>query len=441
MGSYSELRLGTFILGSVKDDIDPRIMTLFRNSDKRINQLTPARLTEHGFDIDELEENEIPTVVQYVCSASVARDRLELMGFTREVAEAGFNQGLKEEVARYEEWVQSSRVDVFKETLQVLRELSLDNWLANLGEIRQQGLKPTHFNDPACKGNPPLLNYMLVGHDWYGFPGIEYRHFIRLLLDVCSDADELVYDLTDLVLGGWVEESGDLVKYADELISDDFVISRRIIVLTEGITDKCILERSLRLLYPHLSDYFRFMDFTEAKAEGGAGALANTVKAFAGAGIINRVVALFDNDTAAEAAIQSLLTIKLPDNIVVMKYPDIELANSYPAMGPTGVISMNVNGLAGSIELYLGEDVLRNVDSNLTPVQWKGYDPKLRQYQGEILNKIELQNKFEQKLKACETDPTKVNEYDWEGLRAIWDVIRSAFHHKDAADILDQMRD
>jgi len=440
MGSYSELRLGSFFLGSVKDDVDPRIMMLFRESDKRIFKVTPAQLRlEHGYDVDELEEDEPVTLVQYTCSASTARDRLELMGFTREVAEAGFKHGLKAEIARYERWTEVHPEQVFKETLQILLEFNLENWLANLEEIWRQGLKQTHVSDPACTGYPPLLRYMLCDNvnQWYGFPGYEYRHFIRLLLDVCTDTDELVYDLTDLVLGGWIEEADDLVRYTDALISDDFTVSRRIIILTEGITDKWILERSLRLLYPHLSDYFHFMDFGEAKVEGGAGSLANMVKAFAGAGIINRVIALFDNDTAAEAAIRSLSTIKLPDNIVVMKYPDIGLANSYPTIGPTGLVSMNVNRLAGSIELYLGEDVLRHIDGNLTPVQWRGYDSRLRQYQGEILNKTELQNKFEQKLKVCEADRAQINEFDWTGLRAIVDVMRSAFHHKDAAEILE----
>jgi hypothetical protein len=443
MGSYSELRLGSFALGSVKDDIDPGIMILFREADKRITEVTPAQLElEHGFDIAELKENESITLVQYACSASNARDRLELMGFTREVAEAGFKQGLKEEIAHYEELVQRPQGNIFQATLQTLRKLNLKNWLANLEEIIRRDLKPINYNDQACKEYPPLLQYMLcMGHGWYGFPGCEYRHFIRLVLDACTDEDELVYDLTDLVLGGWIEECDDLVQYADDLIYADFVASRRIIVLTEGITDKWILERSLRLLYPHLSDYFHFMDFGEVKVEGGAGALTNVVKAFVGAGIINRVVALFDNDTASEAAIQSLSTIRLSDNIVVTKYPDIQLANNYPTMGPTGVAPMNVNRLAGSIELYLGDDVLRQVDGNLTPVQWKGYNPRLRQYQGEILNKIELQNKFEQKLKACEADPAQVIKYDWTGLRAILDVMRSAFHPKDAAEILkDKIR-
>lgn len=445
MGSYSELRLGSFYLGSVKNEIDPLIMTIFRESDKRIAETTPAQLGLERFDVDELEENESITLVQYACPAPIARDRLELMGFTHEVAEVGFYQGLKAEIALYEEWVQDPQHgDIFKGKLQVLRELNLHNWLSNLEEIRQRDLKPTYLSNRACEEYHPLLRYMLCerGHEWYGFPGDDCRHFIRLLLDICAETDELVYDLTDLVLGGWIEEAGDLVKYAEELISADFAVSRRIIVLTEGITDKWVLERSLRLLYPHLSDYFRFMDFEGVKVGGGAGELANMIKAFAGAGIINRIVALFDNDTAAEAAIQSLSTITLPDNIVVLKYPDIELANSYPTLGPTGVVSMNVNGLAGSIELYLGDDVLRYADGNLTPIQWRGYDTGLRQYQGEILNKIELQNKFKQKLEACEADPAQVVEYDWTGVRAILDVVRSAFHKKDAEDIIkDLIRD
>ncbi len=446
MGSYAELRLGSFYLGSTKDDVDPQIMTIFRESDKRIVKTTPAQLElVRSFATDELEENESVTLVQYVCAAPLVRDRLELMGFTREVAEAGFYRGLKEDIAHYEEWVEGSHGDEFKnflkETLQTLRELSLDNWLSNLEEIRRRGLKPTYSSNRVCEEYSPLLRHMLCekGHDGYGFPGYEFRHFIRLLLDVCAEADELVYDLTDLALGGWIEEADDLVKVADELISADFAVSRRIIILTEGITDKWILGRSLRLLYPHLSDYFRFMDFEGAKVGGGAGELANIVKAFAGAGIINRIVALFDNDTAAEAAIQSLSTITLPDNIVVRKYPDIELANSYPTLGPTGVVSMNVNGLAGSIELYLGDDVLRYADGNLTPVQWRGYDSRLQRYQGEILNKIELQNKFEHKLRACEEDPTQVVAYDWTGVRAILDVMRSAFHNKDSKDILEDL--
>src|SRR6185312_3545790 len=97
---------------------------------------------------------------------------------------------------------------------------------------------------------------------------------------------------------------------------------------------------------PHLADYFTFMDFEGARVAGGSGALAHTVKAFVGAGILNRVVAIFDNDTGAAEAHATLASIRLPDNLVVTQYPELALLQSYPTLGPTGIVRANVNGLA-----------------------------------------------------------------------------------------------
>ena len=47
----------------------------------------------------------------------------------------------------------------------------------------------------------------------------------------------------------------------------------------------------------------------------------------------------------------------------------------------SGLEPLDVNGLAASIELYFGEDVLCAEQNKLTPVQWKGYNSTLRQYQ------------------------------------------------------------
>ncbi len=136
---------------------------------------------------------------------------------------------------------------------------------------------------------------------------------------------------------------------------------------------KVVLEGSFRLLYPHLVEFYSFIDFDGARASGGAGAQVNTLKAFIGAGIVNRIIAIFDNDTAAKVATRSLREIRLPDTVRVLLYPDLELARNYPTLGPQGISSMDVNGLAAGIELYLGDDVLRQSDGALTPVQWRGY--------------------------------------------------------------------
>ena len=89
---------------------------------------------------------------------------------------------------------------------------------------------------------------------------------------------------------------------------------------------------------------------------------------------------------------------------------------------------MDVNGLAGSLELYFGLDVLQQPDGTPTAVQWRGYDDTLGQYQGELLNKPALQARFVQKLKECLNSSPAVTRYDWTGMKLIVDQIRTAFH-------------
>ena len=72
----------------------------------------------------------------------------------------------------------------------------------------------------------------------------------------------------------------------------------------------------------------------------------------------------------------------------------IEFARNYPTQGPNGITNLDINGLACSIELYFGRDILTDKEGKLIPIQWKGYEESLKQYQGEILKKKELQEAF-----------------------------------------------
>ena len=55
-----------------------------------------------------------------------------------------------------------------------------------------------------------------------------------------------------------------------------------------------------------LEGYYSFLDLNRHEPQGGAGHLVSVVKAFAGAGITNLIIALFDNDTAAREAVRAL---------------------------------------------------------------------------------------------------------------------------------------
>lgn len=154
--------------------------------------------------------------------------------------------------------------------------------------------------------------------------------------------------------------------------------------------------------------------------------MVSIVKAFAGAGITNRVVALFDNDTAATEALRALQHVQLPKNIAVFKYPDLDALRSYPTEGPTGVSNLNVNGLAASIELYLGAEVL-SLSGKLEPVRWRGFSDVLRQYQGEVGNKGQLIARYFEKVTEAGKEPTEIRREEWAGLDAILQTVFRAF--------------
>jgi hypothetical protein len=169
------------------------------------------------------------------------------------------------------------------------------------------------------------------------------------------------------------------------------------------------------------------MDFHNTNAPGGAPALVATVKAFAGAGVSNRVTACFDNDSAARVALRGLKGVVLPSTMRVITLPPIPLAASYPTLGPHGTMTMDVNGLAGSLELYYGRDVLLDGKGELTPVQWTGYKSEVGRYQGEVMDKLRLQQAFRDKLNRAAVDTSFRDVADWSGIRAVVDAIRKAF--------------
>jgi hypothetical protein len=109
---------------------------------------------------------------------------------------------------------------------------------------------------------------------------------------------------------------------------------------------------------------------------------------------------------------------------------------NYPTLGPSGLVSMNVNGLAASMELYLGKDVLVDYQNNLIPVQWAGYVPELGRYQGEIMSKEEIQKRFKQKVADCKTNKEHLTQTDWDGMRAILQSLFTVFHELDQEGIL-----
>ena len=221
---------------------------------------------------------------------------------------------------------------------------------------------------------------------------------------------KIFLDVTDLVYGGWLER--------EEILTKKSGLGNPLIV-AEGVTDTFILKESLKHIYPNLVDNIDFLDLS-FKPEGSASSAIKMAKSFASASIPKRILFLLDNDTAARDAMRSVKKFKFPKNIKILHYPDIEICNNYPTIGAQGIKTMNINKLAASIELYLGNDSITNSDGKLEPVQWKGFIEGIGEYQGVITNKERVKDRFRKILKKSDK---KQIEKNMKNLKIIWDYV------------------
>ena len=433
MGSYAQCWLDDLFVGSSKNDIDLDLISLFRTRDKVVLSAPIRDLPIHLEHYREaLEEDGDLKIVYYETPVNIVCDRLDVLGYDLNTAEEAFRQWVKEEHARtiemIGEWTERDSAsrelmeDHYRTNAKILGALTPRSWIEGLKLIRSSGLKTNYYGRYEGPHEKTLIGYML-SNEWYGFPGYDLFIPLRLAIEACENGRNLVYDVTDLVWSGYFDYDEDFVEYGLDISAAEYSSKARTVVLTEGKTDAWILRESLQILYPHLQDYFSFLDFESTGFGGGVGNLANVVKAFAGAGIVNNVVALFDNDTAAAAACKALTVLPLPPNISIRQLPSLDFLKDYPTIGPSGATRLDVNGIAASIELYLGEDVLRIDGVNLPSVQWTGYDKQMNQYQGEVLEKAQLHVRFREKISRLNGPPGP----EWDALRAVLNVVFSAF--------------
>lgn len=437
MGQYCELYISEYPISTTKDEIDPFILSLFQPEDLiHFDRLIGERnqlLYGHGDYKDETEH-----AVLYSNTAKNIRDRLEIMGFTLKKAKSEFEAGKESSIETLKGYLSDKnfasdpKIEAkIKWEKELLEKSSFNDFLFASKEIINKGYRYTIKVEDLSKETNPLILYLLeYNNELDRFPyNYDIRVLLRSLLEFTLDDKKITYDITELI---------DQEHYEDELmniyedtiqnITYDYELGEKILILTEGSSDIQILQGAMNILFPHLTGYYSFMDFGISNASGSAGSLVASIKSFVGAGIKNRVIALFDNDTAAESALRGFQKTIIPKNIKILQYPDIQIAENYPTLGPSGISNMNINGLACSIELYLGKEILSK-DGQLIPIQWKGYDQTLGKYQGEIIDKSGVQKQFQTKIDDCLKDPTTTIKYDWTELYLLLQTIFAAFNN------------
>lgn len=442
MGAIAELSVGGIPLDSWKNYVPDEIAVLFTEQEKSVDDTAVPEELEGYFEPGEPSPVKD---VKYVTSIDCFRKRLEFFGFNLEVTRRAFEIG---RVADLEECRRSislweghsgrhrDAADQIiareRAKIEILTNANPDDWLEALKKRFRNSEEVNSDRVPAVGPVPPPA----IGGWDLRFPGsLDPRFQLRFELEAL-EAGDAVLDVSDLVNSGYYDASDPISEYALDSLSARERVVAHLIVLTEGSSDRFYLEGAFQLFHPELSRYVSFMDFDGWNVAGGAPFLENLVRSFAGAGIRDRILALFDNDTAGSLSISRLSRLRLPKNIRVACYPDVEIARNYPTLGPSGSVSMDVNGAAASVELYLGADVIQNSDGSYIPIQWKGYDPLLCRYQGEILDKRGCRKRFAEKLSAAQQSGFQPDAASWAELRAIAELIRDAFTPVDPNELI-----
>jgi hypothetical protein len=391
-------------LASFRQEAQPTLLMLFSAEDLRERRAPAA-------EEPQLEEDDdgMVTLTELAAPGTVLRERLDVLGIGRELVAGVFDVLVAERIEMLEAFQDrptTSRRNTTSE-LDRLRKLTFDQWCAELERWDA---------DQRATGGPERVSLLMELWEW-----TDQRFVARAVLEALRDAQEIVLDITEQADS--LIEPGDspreiVLGYFSSLTANGVPV----IVLTEGRTDAEVLELTIRVLKPHLQGFLRLPDFSQTR-ESNAALLVNIVRAFASAGIPNRVIALFDNDTGAAEALSGLDRQALPPNITVLQLPELDLAKSYPAHGPTGLDNADINGRAVSMELFLGVDVLTEAGGQLTPVQWRGYSPRMQRYQGEILDKGNIQERFRAKATLALSDPSARSQQDWTGLELVLESI------------------
>jgi hypothetical protein len=257
MGSYCSLYVGNIEVGSTKNAIDPSVMLLFRAADRVEATLVPGT-PEYAryYRMPGPDDKWVAEVHQRVCyetSARIVRERLDLLGFSFEASSRAFEVAVERELAYVRRRALEEHGSLWKDDLERLENFNLAVWRDGMSQIVAHDLWAVDQHSSEFAALSPLLRRMLSRdyEQWMGCPVRDVRHVIGLLLSVVEADETVYYDLTDLVAGGWVDDEADLVDYSEKLLRTGAAGSERVIVLTEGSTDKFILENSLMLLFPH----------------------------------------------------------------------------------------------------------------------------------------------------------------------------------------------
>lgn len=374
MGTMITLGVGKLEINWGKNDIFENFCDLFQPDDWK--------------DIKYYYADNIVKIKKgYSRSLSLVKPRLDLLGYTLKDIKNIYESIYSEYCDGMGEYAED--VFTFDEYFNVFSKINLskvntlteyDDW--DFGEYAAKCI----FEDEEIQRLLKKYSDGCGGGEFY--ENLPPRLLIRVLCENPTAKElPLQWYMLDHVESGWSKEE----DLAPRLEDKD-----KILIVTEGKTDTFILQTSINVLFPSISDFFYFIDMQENYPFTETGNLYNFASGLTKIKIQNKTIIIFDND---EAGLFSYKKCKekldtLP-NLKFYHLPDLAEFKNFLTIGPTGDAYQDINGKAVSIECFLdlsfGTDIIPKV-------RWTIYNEKSDKYQGALISKDEYTRIFKKSL-------------------------------------------
>jgi hypothetical protein len=384
MGTSIELKVGNVSLDYAKNSMGNDYGFLFQEDDlTRIKRegIDYEYYAEHPEEGAELEISELA----FVRPLARVIPRLDLLGHTLESAKIEYQSLINEENSLWDEVsIAHEKKDflTFEEFCLLANLFPLDD-LANEyvdfsdreREKVAQGRFAEHYADFSRL--PSLGSYNSYWSESSYLSDkiciLSAESMLQVFYQNPENSDaEVVWEFGSIVSAGWVNQ---------DMFQAGAGRQQTILVATEGASDARIIRRALDIFRPDVSDFFRFIDGEERHVFWGTGNLVKFAEGLIRIDIQNRVIFLLDNDAEGIDAYNKLCKFQMPKTMRSMLLPYLEEFQSFPALGPEGVVNSNINGRAAAIECYL--------DLNLTQypsaqVIWSNYKKEINSWHGAL---------------------------------------------------------
>jgi hypothetical protein len=404
-----------------KSYADAELMMMFRENDKKLFNRSlsmRSKLVWGNLSDDDQEE-----AFHYECNILQIKERLRLSGISFAKVKRKFDL-MKHEFIE-DQYSLLIQYPEFKDRVDKLNKISFKDYCTYLKIFYENRYNLNSLENPLfC-----LLNNEISyeKNEIFTF-NYDIREIIIIYAEILSGKEMIIQDLTEVTNAGYYHRENNVIEDCENLLINTTKAAQSIYIFTEGTNDQFALKESLKILYPHLYDYFEFVNYDICKMGGGAHILTTLIKAFLGTRMLNKIIAIYDSDTAAYESIRLIEGLSMPKNIKYTTYPDYPLLNSYPSIDENNQIcNKNIYSLGASIELYLGIDCLKDDNNNLFLAKWKSYNEKLKRYQVEIQNKSKINSNFREKIKKIQQYGDK-SDSDFSGLKLIWEHIFELVH-------------